>query len=625
MVAPAGGQVILDGMPLLIQPGSYQRGESPLQAKAPLRGGSPISLSPFSTWKQESWEGGVGSQRWTDQAMYYHGSADTRHGYVQCNIGLQRNSGSTGGDNKGKLIAVRPISDSSTARLYEAGYGDTKLYRRSTLSAAPSLIKTFSAGISALGRSYIGGMFALHIGLVNGETHVMASGGETTALRSAGDTGSDRVTFIDSLGTKGDICSSGRSLFKLTAETNWKRFATVDLEVMDGEAWNQRMWFVGNDRQSKSKLYTSDTLSTQDVYTWPDGFLAWKIILHYGQLYIVGEGPNEGFNKSVGQLWAYNGASMRRVYEVPEWIWEPSSFVNWHFRTAVGYRKWLGFGFAHKGVFWYDPETDSMHPGPSLKGVTDDAGNYVTALATWGGQLIAGNFNETVAHYEKAPEREFVTSNLVSSEFDAGLPGTDKLWTQCRIRFAENPPTGSTIKVYVTTQRIEADDLSNPDWKLVAQIDDTYRSFYGVKRNYTLPIVLNVDFADFRSQVLRYRLDLTPTTYSGSAANETLKVEAVEFDYVVLDDVKWAWSFNVLAANELVYQGADYGQNAESVSETLAAMRRDPEKAVVFFTDRDGTEYTVRVTTFSETRYAPDPENPDGDHSIIQLGLAEVS
>lgn len=626
MPPPTGGQVQVDTVPLLLERGTYVKGDSQLWARGPLRQGSPITLGPASTWKQEDFSGGVGQTTWRDESMYYIGDADTRTGTVRCRWVLQRAGAGLATDNSYKLFAIRPRNETEIPRLYYASQGARDLYETFDPSISTKIWTTPSSShiIQAMGRGFAESEFGFHIGLQNGTLWYIPAGSSTVGAKITGDRPSS-ITFIESAMAKGDLAGEGRALWKWDKENDkWVGVGVVDLKIIDGEYWNQRWYFLGTDGRSRSTLYTTDLITVQPAHTWPNNFVANKLAVHNGVLYITGHTWHENSGRERGQLWAYNGDSITPVYEVPEFMMDGTGgLTRYHVRGPYSYRKWLIFAQADDGVWFYDPETDAIHPGPKLKGVTVDSGNFITATIVYSNRIFAANFNEVHFHHDPSAFREHAQSFLTTSEFDAGLPGQDKSWTEVRVRFIDPLPTGCSVDVYVTTQRVVGDNGGASPWQLLGTIS-TVGTTVGVLR-----IAGNGSFPDFRSKTLRLRLRLNPQTWAGgSTTNNTPEVAAVEVDYLVVDVAKWGWTFTAFAGkmprNLKVPGGADYALTPAQVETQLEALRRDPAKQVFTYTDKDGATYQVKMVSFQKNPDIVRRQGTGGETTYYSIGLAEV-
>lgn len=622
---PTSGQVILDGIPLLVEPNTYSKGRDPLYGQAPLRLDNPINLSPVSTFRQATFRGGLGKEHFDDPEMYYLGDADTRFGWVQCKFALPVMKGTEFKDNDKGLFTVRATNAGQLPSLYSASWDGQRVYRRITLGANPQqLWKAPKSTIRALERSGQGLGYALNIGMANGDVYTMHTGG-SVVTKDKTLVANNAVTFFDSLSGRGDIAGvQDGSLWKKPPGGTWSKFATVDLPVYDGEQWNQRLWVIGHDRINRSALYATDTIVTQEVFRWPAAFVAEQIVLHYGRLYILGYTFDEEFDRQIGQVWSYNGSSMVLVLELPDDIWRVSPYTTQYFRGADTYKKWLAFGIAHKGLWFYDPEQDSLHPGPSPLNVADAIGNYVTNVVNFGGKLVVKLFNEKGVRGEATNNKRYVPSYLITSEYDAKLPGQLKTWVRVRLRLKEPMPAGTSVQVYYTKQHVEQDVTTGPPW-IHAGTFNTYSA--GV-----LPLTSRdkvVQSFDLTSPVtteaIRFMLKLTPSPWTGTDDNATPKVAALEADYIVVQDTKWSWQFRAYGAPGLeAVDGSAYTfATAPALQAALEAPIRNADKKWVTFVDRDGVSYKVQVL---DVRFNPieDPAAQAEGYLAVALTLGEV-
>jgi len=153
---------------MLLEENTYTRGESALWARAPVRQGEPVSLGPASTWKQESFEGGLGQTKWRDDRMYYVGDADTRKGTIICKYMLHYLPGSVAvADDSHKIFAVRPVNVDDKPNLYYASTEGSVVRAVAEPNSTP--ITRFTAPgshkIKALGRGFAGGGYWLGVDL----------------------------------------------------------------------------------------------------------------------------------------------------------------------------------------------------------------------------------------------------------------------------------------------------------------------------------------------------------------------------------------------------------------------------------------------------------------------------
>jgi hypothetical protein len=614
-IPPTSGQVILDGIPLLIEPNSYSKGRDPLYGSAPLRLDQPVNLSPVSTFRQSTFQGGLGKEHFEDEEMYYLGDADTRFGWVQCRFVLPSTSSTDFLANDKGLFAIRSRDATTKPALYSASVDGQRLWIRDTVGSNAHMIwEAPKSTIRALARSGLGGGYGLNIGLANGQVHIMHTGGRVVTL--------DRtlvvnqaVTFFDSLAGRGDIAGVvDGTLWKKPAGGSWAKFATADMPVYDGEAWNQRLWVVGHDQINRSVLYATDTIVFQDVFRWPAAFVAEQIVLHYGRLYVLGYTFDSEFDRQIGQIWAYNGSSMVLVLEMPDDIWKVSPYATQYFKGADTYGKWLVFGIAHKGLWFYDPEQDALHPGAGFDGKTDAVGNYATNVVNFGGKLVAKVFNEKNLRGEATNNKHYAPSYLITSEYDAKLPDQLKTWVRVRVRLKEALPAGTDVQVYYTTQHVERDVTTGPPWVHAGTFNNHTKVVQAF--DLTKPVT---------AESIRFMLKLTPSPFTGKDDNSTPRVAALEADYIVVQDTKWSWQLRAYGAPGLeAVDGSAYTYTtAQALQDALEAPVRNSDKKWVNFTDRDGKTYKVQVI---DVRFNPieDPADMAGGYIAVQLTLGEV-
>jgi hypothetical protein len=317
-------------------------------------------------------------------------------------------------------------------------------------------------------------------------------------------------------------------------------------------------------------------------------------------------------------LWSYNGSSMRLVFEIPDDIWRVGTETYWPFVAATAYRKWLAFGFPHKGVWFYDPETDAIHPGPqpdfNLTFSRPIQGDFVASLIDYGGHLTMLQRNSPYLFFEDSV-KHYIPSYLMTSEYDAGLPGQLKTWVRGRIRLKEPLPVGTTVQILYTTQHVEQDITTGPIWKTLGTFSTPGQTNYAV----------DIPGPPVSSQSIRFQLKLTPSPWTGNSDNKTPRVAALEVDYLVVPDTKYGWSFRVLgSANYSRPDGQPYGINVTQLQVLLDSVQRNSAKRWVTFIDEDGTNYKVQVVDVRIFKPVIDHSNPDSEFATWTVNLAEV-
>jgi hypothetical protein len=631
---PAAGVVTLDGTGLLIAPDSYVKSNaSALYARAPVRQGEPQTLGPFSTWKQADWAGGIGRFRWYgDEAgasMFYWGTADVRDGYAQPRFTLQqRTEGLVNGASE-KLLVVRAQNENSNPNLYFGSEGATYLRRVASLTGASTLMNMPNADLlTAMARSNAASasMYAMHLGAEDGSVYTIGHSSETINTKLNGQA-ADTITMLAGGFGKQDIMAAEQRLWKWREDNaGWSPVGNTDLDIIDGEFWNQRFYILGTDRRTLSCLYITDLITIQAVHIWPSNFRARGITLHEGVLYVTGFAYTDDNVSTVGQLWGYDGETMKLIYEAPAHFADQGpGGLTARFSKSVSYRQWLVFTHGYGGLFYYDPGKDAVLPGPSLKSMDLTTDGWVSNTIVYQNRLVAAAYNEALLNVEDPAFREYQASTIISSEFDAELPDQDKLWHEFRLRLKEPLPAGCSVTVEVTADQVYGTSfLAGGSWATVGTMAVAGEQTARFKAA-AVPALANLR----RSKTLRYRLTLTPATFSGSATNARPIVASFEVDYQVVPDVRWGWTFTVAArrTDMRMVGGAEYGETPESLEAKLETMLRDPEKQTVEFVDKDGTAYQVAVLDYTKATDMPRGQDAQGqatESHWFRLTLAEV-
>jgi hypothetical protein len=219
------------------------------------------------------------------------------------------------------------------------------------------------------------------------------------------------------------------------------------------------------------------------------------------------------------------------------------------------------------GFLLYNPENDSFHMGPCLKGfaynavitsmnqsngalyfdVTDGTNNFLvgTSRST---STAKGNWNGSypLINGVRTTEQKF---KLVSSAFDGGFPDLQKTWLRVNVKHnLERGSTADTIPTMNIYVRTSSNDYSSTEYLI-----GTYTPPVGLSGWRTSSFDIAVSGVKFpKSNQLRYVVELkyphdaSNSTY-GEVFVEKAMIESISVEYMLVASPKKVWRTRVLA------------------------------------------------------------------------------
>lgn len=419
-------------------------------------------------------------------------------------------------------------------------------------------------------------------------------------------------------------------------------------ELRSFVVWQNRMWFLGLASGGRTSLLTSDGVTVVSVLDFPQGFQGWVLHQHYGSLYIGGEiGSGEGFEALKGQVWRYNGASLTKLWEQEG----ADTALSYGVRSMCSWDRFVCWGKhglasvdSRAGLWLYDAEEDALLEGPGLE-MDPAASNYVvTAVCQWNGS-VAVAFQDrrtitpstydhpcTVGWVRKGKYRYLgdgawldqsfgyrpatITQKLTSSEYDANLPGVDKVVSTGLLRCKVPADTRIRVELIadggtpVEVKTIDH-DAAAPEWRIVRfNTLDAGEQIRGVTFKYTV--------------YLENLSDLAP-----EAAPE---VAFVGFQFRPAPDRRRQWHVRVLATDDQERLNGDSNPLAtrDALTDKLTNLWLTNEALRFWAPSADGatsgTGDGIKVTigNFTEQSYRLSSDTPEVASEVSFTLLEEL-
>lgn len=642
--------------------------------------GDPITTGPAGVWHQRTWEGGADQDNWSDEEMYYSGNVDPtfKPGKVQLWPGwkevISRRQrligryitmvGQAGyGEDSPLYIAE---SQNETGLLdpvtsTEHPDVDYRLYKYENGSL--TTLKTFSDSSPIMAMTDIeqenssAQTQKTLVGLRNGKVYRYNAGSgvwvhehtmkhdkvNSNAMCSYGG-----FTFVGSkfVLAKRDWDTDNGVKYTQVAKMPW--LTNIENFVV----WNNRLWFTGRTTGGGCHLLVSDGVTVTEAFEMTGAFRCTRLVVHYGSLYIIGMRNNQpGDSETTAEVWRYNGAALTKVWEEDPYTSATESLEAW---DGCSWRQYLVWGrtgapsISRKpGLMFYDAELDAIIEGPCFDMHSGwGAEAQVSGVCVWSNTLVCGVLDKTSAYsgggtkyangvfhlrkgnrpdsditgfngHAMGPTVTTITRKLYSSQYDAGLPGQDKVWLNATVRCRIPQYTQLTLKAVLDESGTES---------TITTI--TYDAGATGWRNVTVPFKVSSDYVT--STRLQYVLVLENTT-PGALMPNSPQVDSVSIEWVPKPMTRNQWRIRILCsdAQTLLSGSAHSLTTAEAI---LAAIGSSYSigKPVLFWDAQtngstpvtSGTE--VMITDMTVTGYRLDTSDTSANYEV-SLTLTEVS
>jgi hypothetical protein len=584
----------------LIRDDSYAKSSAVLGRT--LRLGDPIDTGVISASYQTSWSGGRDQTNFSDTSMYLDSTLDTTDfsgrlkmwkgfrvrggGGTEYMVSIINSpSGTTDTDNK--VIFATNLGSVFQA-LVASPYTQTGLvsFAPDVPTVLSSLDQTYVTSTGGSSQSWIA------IGFQNGNLKIMETNNGIIEDRTHPDASrradiSDMCVFNKKMAVMMggnlftmDLTAPGPATWVLVQSFSQKATATkTSMAVHNGT-----LYILMQYRGGVCALWASDGVSGATlVYKFENAYVM-KLHSLKGGLYIhVNEytftESNPAVSKLNGALYSFSGNVVRKLtsrldssqYFINAESNGPSSL--WGDYIAMSYYS-LPKAFNSStedrtiGVLLYNPENDSFHMGPSLRGfpsasriaamnqssgslffnVTDGVTNtffqtrreVTSAEGAWGGP-------SAIATGVRTAEQKY---KLISSAFDGGFPDLQKTWLRVNVKHNlertindENTPT---MNVYVRT--------SSNDYDSTEYLIGTYVPSIGESGWRTSSFDISVSGVKFpKTNQLRYVIELKhphdplSTTGWGEVFVDKAQIDSVSVEYMLVASPKKVWRTRVLA------------------------------------------------------------------------------
>lgn len=579
---------------LLVYPNSYFKRAAPAFG-ARFAGGDPdySQLNFWQHWGQSCWIGGMGQDGWEDDAMYDYGvGVDTsRHDLLSLSRGLA--PGGTGFALGGELTNGRKFHVYSD-RLYCYDYlsfGNNGLvYKYAGATDTWALSKTFTS---------------LTVGAMANFSNDMYVGTSGPKLRKYDGTDWYRVNKPKGLtdvprfmqAYRGRLyVGFGSQLWRLKPNDKWDgntaffKGKGVD-HYVDAEFHQGFLYFASKN----GHILRTDGNQTFDLYQFGSNTKITSLESYDGKLFVF---TNEWYDdETEGELVIYqmSGAAMTEIARygrvgittVTGGSAEVARKMYYGASSLLGVSAETGFGVAV-----YDAREDAHSMFASQRNTTTyadsgaDGKDYIVDdLHYWGNKFFVHvrghgvfrvkytnrDLERDIAEFDNSWTGSIAVGNdeggvLVSSDFDGGTPGLEKIWRKIDVT-ADMLSTACTVHVgYSTDGGRTWTDMGS--FTKPASGTRTTQSFF---------------FNDVRSERMRYKLQLQTTDPDYSPF-----VRSVVTSFLPNPEPNWVWQFTaVLSEKVKLLDDTDRTQDVDALKAALEEAFRDDQ--LVVFTDIDGT------------------------------------
>lgn len=635
--------VMVAGHYLRLMPRGYRRRAAPVRGARISSGDYGYGdLSIWQRWHQFCWNGGMAADKWVDDAMYYYGvgldttiterlvlSPDLR---VSVNTNLRPNdlgharryfTWRTKGANERRLYSysIMPDNDGSTLYKYqdwndtwvvEQHWGDGK---KATCHATfkNEVVIGFSDGVMK------------HSPTPNNNSN-------WTNVQAPSSAGSRGITAMMKYSQRLYVAYEDRVYrYKLNkAGDKWIVDGNTVFYDAEGSSPIRSMevhlgfLYMGSE---DGHIHRTDSNNTFDIWSWDGGTSIISLRSFDGRLFVGTYEYND--DRTVGHqgIYQFTGSA---VTQLKKWGQGDKASIMGQFTE---YDRKLFYGAAGLwglnvdangvdqggfGVACFDPIEDAH----SIWSTNKDAVTYPDSSGTgrdwvvddvifWRGYLHAsvrgfGNFRTKVRYRgTRDEEGDFDIGGpnsgyLISSNYDAGTPGLEKLWRDAVV--TATIPENTSVTLHVSVDR-----------------GDTWSEVGTLVGDPAVPERREaLGLSDIRSHQLMYRLTLNSTD-----ATKSPVVTGVTFAYLPIAEPNWVWDLTLQLSNRVkLLDGSSEVVDVASIREDLANHFRAQD--VVDFLDVDGADWSNAVIIWDFVDDAFIPANAvDPQEVSIRVTLLE--
>jgi len=695
-----------------LTPGGFRRRQAPVRGARVSSGDRKWSdLSIWQVWNQHCWAGGIGADDWEDDSMFQSavGFDTTLHEQMSLSRDLTITTG--GALDAASLDVEREFliykKPSGAKRLYMLTKPDdgsgvaSRLWKYNLAGNSWSKVQTFGTSIQATCMTAHSGELA--IGFTNGKIKSAANPDNSSWVnrnRPKGET--NGVTAMKRYRQRLYV-AYGRTVYR--RKWNWKVDGKTefydpqgggDIVAMEEHLGNLYMGSKGG------HIHRTDGNNTFDLWSWDGGTEVVSLRSFDGRLFVGTYEFNDNKKLGIGGIYQMTGSAVTRLKKWGEIdrstnMGKFSEYDRHLFYGANALwsmnKNAAGTDLGGFGIAIYDPIEDAH----SIWATNKDATTYPDARGTgadwivddiiyYRGRMFATVRNHGVFFTPKT-YRDYITGTvnfdttttaatgsanngfLVSSEYDGGTPGLDKMWRMAEMEvYLSNQNTSATLQYSIdrgttwtelgTVARTLTGTLDTTI--STATIDGTTTNFSAeVKEGDTLNIqgqVLTVKSVDSDTQLTataNASASVSGTAYhtktqfigkwyistqaaklmsprlqyrvvgNSSNANQTPTVRSVSFYYLPEAEPNWVWDINVLVGNSVELLDETYDtQNIDTQLATLARYFRD--QTIITFTDREGNTWDALLWDYNEDYHLPGVAG-EPEEAILRLTVLEVA
>lgn len=462
---------------LMVRPNSYQKRAAPTFGARITTGDSDYNnLSIWQHWVQKCWIGGMGAESWVDDAMFEEatGLDTTVHEKATLSRTLKRGTGAnwTLGGSSGifhhRFIVYKNIlyafvcNDTAIARLYA--------YTVSTQAWASVTIPATFVGRSIItydGKLFIGG----HIAGVPKLYWATTPGTWNLVTNPAGVSG--YVDVMRAYNTKLYV-AYGMEVWRMLDDQTWDG-TTVFYKVNQNSGSNSlramevHLGFLYM-LSENGHLHRTDGNNTFDIWSWDQGTKGQSLRSYDGKLFVGTFEYTDTADVGYGVLYQFTGSA---VTELKRWgkdgkATQIGQLIVYNRKLHYGAGSMLGFGGAAgfgiaaydavedaHSIFAYQPDS-ATYPDSSGVGrdwVVDDLivfqGRLFCSVRGYGVFFTVDSFRDVLVG-----SAQYTThtngGTLISSLYDAGTPGLEKLWRKFTVYMTLPSANQSFVLSYST-------------------------------------------------------------------------------------------------------------------------------------------------------------------------------
>lgn len=692
-----------------LMPGGYRKRFAPLRG-ARVSSGDPDwnDLSVWQVWNQHCWAGGLGADKWIDDSMYDTGVGmdTTRHEQASLSrdLSICANGGTLDATSLVKREYIVYQKPGGNKRLYCISYpdeGDNSCLWKYTRST-DTWTKLYEFAHTA--RCITSHSGELAIGFTNGK------------IKSNANPDND-ATWVNRNPPKGETqgvtammryrqrlyVAYGRTVYR--RKWNW----TIDgkTEFYDPQeggvivCMEKHLSFLYMGSQN-GHVHRTDGNNTFDLWSWDGGTTVVSMRSFDGRLFIGTYEFNDDASLGEGAIYQMTGSAMTQL---KRWGELSRSTITGKFRE---YDRKLYYGASALwsmnknaagtdlggfGIAVYDPIEDAH----SIWATNKDSTTYPDSTGTgadwivddvifWRGKVHAavrgvGQFISPIAYrdyitgtvnYDTTTTAATGTANtgfLVSSAYDGGTPGLQKLWRfgqldaflpsnnvtvelQYSIDKGDTWTSLGTLKRTLTgtlatsigsativgtstdfSVEVRSGDVLNiqgevltvltvdSDTQLTATANAASAksgSAYQTKKQFTRKWYMSGYKTEVLSPRIQYRV-----VCNSSSATETPTLQSVTFWYLPEPEPNWAIDLTVAIVERMeLLDGTEDTQDIEVALATIRGLARD--QRIFTFTDRDGTTFDALIWDYVEDYHVPGKAS-EPEEAFLRLNILEVA